>query len=251
VADENENVNETEETPAEPEVVEEPAAEAAAEEATPEAVSSDAPEAEAPEAPEAEAKADEPVAEAPAEEAPAEEAPAEEAPAEEAPAEEAPAEEAPAAEVADEAPADAPAADAAAEAPAAEAAEEAPVQPARKAKKKRLPRALRPQKTRRKHVPATERKAITRLPKPEYERGRRQERQGTVVSAAADKTIVVRVDVAKAHRMYKKVIRRSSKFHAHDEENQAKVGDIVRIVETRPLSKLKRWRLTEVVEAAK
>ena len=51
--------------------------------------------------------------------------------------------------------------------------------------------------------------------------------------------------------MYKKVIRRSSKFHAHDEQNQAKVGDVVRIVETRPLSKLKRWRLQEVVEAAK
>jgi small subunit ribosomal protein S17 len=238
VADETENVNETEteETPAEPEVVEEPAAEAA-EDAAPEAEASDAPEAEAPEAPEAEAQVEEPVAEAPAEDAPAEDAPAEEAPAEEAPA----------AEVADEAPAEAPAA----APPAAEAAEEAPAQPARKAKRKRLPRALRPQKGRVKRVPATERKAITRLPKPEYERGRRQERQGTVVSAAADKTIVVRVDVAKAHPMYKKVIRRSSKFHAHDEENQAKVGDIVRIVETRPLSKLKRWRLTEVVEAAK
>jgi small subunit ribosomal protein S17 len=233
VADETENVNETEteETPAELEVVEELAAEAA-EQAAPEAESSDAPEAEAPEAPEAEAQAEEPVAEAPAEEAPAEDASAEDAPA---------------AEVAEEAPADA----VAAETPAAEAAEETPAQPARKAKKKRLPRALRPQKTRRQHVPATERKAITRLPKPEHEQGRRQERQGRVVSAAADKTIVVRVDVAKAHPMYKKVIRRSSKFHAHDEENQAKVGDIVRIVETRPLSKLKRWRLTEVVEAAK
>jgi small subunit ribosomal protein S17 len=236
VADETENVNETEETPAEPEVVEEPAAEAA-EEATHEAEASDAPEAEAPEAPEAEAQADEPVAEAPAEDAPAAEV------AEEAPAVEEPPADEPVGEAAAEAPA--------AKAPAAAAAEEAPAQPVRKAKKKRLPRSLRPQKTRRKHVPATERKAITRLPKPEHERGRRQERQGTVVSAAADKTIVVRVDTAKAHPMYKKVIRRSSKFHAHDEENQAKVGDIVRIVETRPLSKLKRWRLTEVVEAAK
>ena len=90
-----------------------------------------------------------------------------------------------------------------------------------------------------------------RLPKPEHERGRRQERQGVVVSSTADKTIVVRVDTVKAHRMYKKVIRRSTKLHAHDEENQAKVGDIVRIVETRPLSKMKRWRLQEVVEAAK
>jgi small subunit ribosomal protein S17 len=221
----DENVNETEETQAEPqagaEVVEEPAAEAP-EEAAPEAEAADAPEAEAPEVPEAEAPAEEPVAEVAAEEAPAEEAPAVEAPAEEP-----------------------------TEAPAAEAPAEAPAEPARKRKRKRLPRALRPQKGRVKRVPATERKAITRLPKPEHERGRRQERQGTVVSAAADKTIVVRVDVAKAHPMYKKVIRRSTKFHAHDEENQAKVGDIVRIVETRPLSKLKRWRLTEVVEAAK
>ncbi|HET9460707.1 MAG TPA: 30S ribosomal protein S17 [Gaiellaceae bacterium] len=89
------------------------------------------------------------------------------------------------------------------------------------------------------------------MPKPEHQRGRRQERQGRVVSASADKTIVVRVDVAKVHPMYKKVVKRSSKFHAHDEENQAKVGDIVRIVETRPVSRLKRWRLQEIVEAAK
>ena len=120
-----------------------------------------------------------------------------------------------------------------------------------KRKRKRLPRSLRPQKTRRGRVPSTERKAITRLPKPEHERGRRQERQGTVVSAGADKTIVVRVDVAKVHPMYKKVIKRSTKLHAHDETNEAKVGDIVRLVETRPLSKMKRWRLQEVVEAAK
>ena len=74
---------------------------------------------------------------------------------------------------------------------------------------------------------------------------------GTVVSDAMEKTIVVRVDVVKAHPRYKKVVRRSVKFHAHDEQNQAKVGDVVRIVETRPLSKTKRWRLAEVVEAAK
>ena len=66
-----------------------------------------------------------------------------------------------------------------------------------------------------------------------------------------DKTIVVKVDTIKAHQRYKKVIRRSQKFHAHDEQNQANVGDVVRIVETRPLSKTKSWRLAEVVEAAK
>ncbi len=211
----DENVNETEETQAE--TAEEPVAEA-------------------PEGPEAEAE----VADAPAEEPVAEEAPAEDV---DVPAAEAP-EDALAAE------ADAPAADPGAEAPA-EAAEEAPAEPARKRKKKRLPRSLRPARTRRQRVPSAERKPITRLPKPEHERGRRQERQGTVVSASADKTIVVRVDTVKAHPMYKKVIRRSTKLHAHDEENVAKVGDVVRIVETRPLSKLKRWRLQEVVEAAK
>ncbi|HZG36792.1 MAG TPA: 30S ribosomal protein S17 [Gaiellaceae bacterium] len=89
------------------------------------------------------------------------------------------------------------------------------------------------------------------MPKPEHERGRRQERRGQVVSAAMDKTIVVEVDTIKAHRKYKKVVRRSTKFHAHDERNEAKVGDVVRIVETRPLSKTKNWRLAEIVEAAK
>jgi small subunit ribosomal protein S17 len=120
-----------------------------------------------------------------------------------------------------------------------------------KPKRKRLPRALRPKRTRPKREKATERKPIVRLEAPEHERGRRQERQGTVVSDAMEKTIVVRVDVVKAHPRYKKVVRRSVKFHVHDEESRAKLGDIVRIVETRPLSKTKRWRLAEVVEAAK
>ena len=66
-----------------------------------------------------------------------------------------------------------------------------------------------------------------------------------------DKTIIVKVDTVKAHPRYKKVVRRSVKFHAHDEQNQAHVGDLVRIVETRPLSKTKNWRLAEVLEAAK
>jgi small subunit ribosomal protein S17 len=137
---------------------------------------------------------------------------------------------------------------------AAAPAEEAPAEAAaaaRKQKKKRLPRALRTQRTRPKREKPAERKPITRLPKPEHARGRRQERLGSVVSAAGDKTIVVRVDTVKAHPMYKKVIRRSTRLHAHDELNEAKVGDIVRLVETRPLSKLKRWRLHEIVEAAK
>jgi small subunit ribosomal protein S17 len=102
-----------------------------------------------------------------------------------------------------------------------------------------------------KRVPSTERKPIVRLPKPERERGRSQERRGVVVSNAMDKTIVVRVETLKVHPRYKKVIRRENKFHAHDERNEANVGDVVRIVETRPLSKTKNWRLAEIVEAAK
>ena len=135
-------------------------------------------------------------------------------------------------------------------APDAPPAEPAP-QSQPKVKKKRLPRSLRPQKTRPTRAKAAERKPIVRLEKPEHDRGRSQERQGTVVSDAMDKTVVVKVDVIKSHPRYKKVVRRSVKFHAHDEGNTAKVGDVVRIVETRPLSATKRWRLAEIVEVAK
>jgi small subunit ribosomal protein S17 len=135
--------------------------------------------------------------------------------------------------------------------PETEAEDAAVPQSGPKPKRKRLPRAERPQKTRRTRTPSTERKAVSRLPKPEHERGRRQERRGVVVSDAMDKTIVVKVDVITSHSRYKKVIRRSVKFHAHDEGNAAHVGDVVRIVETRPLSKTKRWRLAEVLEVAK
>jgi small subunit ribosomal protein S17 len=141
----------------------------------------------------------------------------------------------------------------AAAAPAAEPeAEKVPApQSQPKKKHKRLPRAQRPQKTRPKREVATERKPISREPKPEHDRGRRQERRGVVVSDAMDKTIVVKVESIHSHPRYKKVIRRSTKFHAHDEQNKAHVGDVVRIVETRPLSKTKTWRLAEIVEVAK
>jgi small subunit ribosomal protein S17 len=175
------------------------------------------------------------------------------------PADEATAESA-AAEPVDEAPTAEPAAaEPAAEEPEAEAAPE-PAEPdaepaapvaETKPKKKRLPRALRRQRSKPARERPKERKPIVRLDKPEAERGRRQERQGTVVSDAMEKTIVVRVDTITAHRKYKKVVRRSRKFHAHDERNEAKVGDVVRIVETRPLSATKRWRLTEIVVVAK
>jgi small subunit ribosomal protein S17 len=136
------------------------------------------------------------------------------------------------------------------EAAAAEA-EAPPAEPERKKKRKRLPRAQRRQRTQTKRERPAERRAIARLPKPEHPRGRRQERRGVVVSSAMDKTIVVKVDTVKAHPRYKKVVRRSTKFHAHDERNEAKVGDVVRIIETRPLAKTKNWRLAEVVEVAK
>jgi len=197
-----------------------------------------------------ETEAEEPAAEAePVVEA--EEAPADE-PAEEAPAEEPEPLAAEAEEVTEEA-AEERAADGAG---ATEDAQEAPAETAAavsgpKPKKKRLPRSERPKKTRPKRVPSAERKPITRLEKPEHERGRRQERQGTVVSAGADKTIVVRVDVVKVHPRYKKVVKRSTRLHAHDEQNEAKLGDVVRVIETRPLSRMKRWRLQEIVEAAK
>ncbi len=83
------------------------------------------------------------------------------------------------------------------------------------------------------------------------ERNNRKTRQGVVVSAAGDKTCVVEIKMRKPHAVYGKMMTRSKKYHAHDEENQAGVGDVVQIAETRPISKLKRWRLTEIVEKAK
>jgi small subunit ribosomal protein S17 len=143
------------------------------------------------------------------------------------------------------------AAEPAAETESEASAEEAPAPPAAKKKRKRLPRAQRHKHSKPKRERPAERKPITRVPKPESERGRRQERRGVVVSSAMDKTIVVKVDTIKAHTKYKKVVRRSVKFCADDPENRANVGDVVRIVETRPISKTKNWRLAEIVEAAR
>jgi small subunit ribosomal protein S17 len=83
------------------------------------------------------------------------------------------------------------------------------------------------------------------------ERGRRKTRVGTVISDKMEKTVVVSVERRYAHPLYGKQVTRSKKYHAHDESNEAKSGDLVRIVETRPLSKTKRWRVEEVVEKAK
>ena len=82
-------------------------------------------------------------------------------------------------------------------------------------------------------------------------RNSRKVRQGVVVSAANDKTIVVKVEERKPHPIYCKMMTTSKKFHAHDENNECGVGDTVSIMETRPLSKQKRWRLVEIIEKAK
>jgi small subunit ribosomal protein S17 len=86
---------------------------------------------------------------------------------------------------------------------------------------------------------------------PDIVRSRRKVRTGVVISDAMDKTVVVRIDRQVRHALYGKTVRRSSKLVAHDEANDAHVGDTVRVMETRPLSKSKRWRIVEVVERAK
>lgn len=83
------------------------------------------------------------------------------------------------------------------------------------------------------------------------ERPTRKVRQGVVVKAGQDKTIVVAIQRRTTHGLYGKTVKRTNRFHVHDEANDAGVGDTVRIIETRPLSKLKRWRLDEIIERAK
>jgi small subunit ribosomal protein S17 len=81
--------------------------------------------------------------------------------------------------------------------------------------------------------------------------GKRKLRQGVVVSDKAEKTITVRIDVARRHRRYEKIVRSSSTVHAHDENNDAHEGDVVRVIESRPLSRTKRWALVDVLERAR
>jgi small subunit ribosomal protein S17 len=85
----------------------------------------------------------------------------------------------------------------------------------------------------------------------ENERSRRKVRVGVVISDSRDKTVTVEIPSSVAHPRYDKIVRRSAKLHAHDEANDARVGDTVRIMETRPLSRQKRWRVIEVVERAR
>lgn len=85
----------------------------------------------------------------------------------------------------------------------------------------------------------------------EQTRGRRKTRVGTVVSDKMQKTVVVAVERRVSHSLYGKQITRTAKYHAHDEENAAREGDVVRIMETRPLSRTKRWRVVEILERAR
>ncbi len=93
--------------------------------------------------------------------------------------------------------------------------------------------------------------AGTGTPPAERDSNAAKVRQGIVVSNKGDKSITVRIDFARRHPTYEKIVRRSRTLHAHDERNEAGEGDVVRIVETRPLSKTKRWRLVDVVEKAR
>ena len=101
--------------------------------------------------------------------------------------------------------------------------------------------------TRRAAAPAPEALAPVHAPV----EGTRKVRQGVVVSDKAEKTITVRIDVARRHRRYEKIVRSSSTVHAHDENNDAHEGDVVRVIESRPLSRTKRWALVDVLERAR
>jgi small subunit ribosomal protein S17 len=93
--------------------------------------------------------------------------------------------------------------------------------------------------------------AVVAEPVVAHEPGAQKVRQGIVVSDRAAKTITVRVDTSRRHRRYQKIVRSSKTLHAHDEHDEARLGDLVRVIETRPLSKTKRWRLADVLERAK
>jgi small subunit ribosomal protein S17 len=195
--------------------------------------------------------------------------------AEEAPAAEAPEAEAPAAEEAEEAPP--PAAESAPAPEAAPAAEPDPEDDLPWKERARLQRSRRPHEAKPALTPeeraaarregrkakASERRteraagkakkgeAGTGTPPAERDSNAAKVRQGIVVSNKGNKSITVRIDFARRHPTYEKIVRRSRTLHAHDERNEAGEGDVVRIVETRPLSKTKRWRLVDVVEKAR
>ena len=208
-----------------------------------------------------EPQAEEPQAEETPQASAEQEAPAEEAPAEEAPAEEAPADEAPPEEGGEDAPA--------AEAPGDD--EGLDWKARRRLERSRRPAEQRPEQSPEERAKArgegrrqaargrssyrtksrTKRQAGTGTPPAESRSAGRKTRQGRVVSSKPDKTITVAIEVARRHPQYEKIVRRSRTLHAHDARNEAGEGDLVRVVETRPLSRTKRWRLIEILEKAK
>jgi small subunit ribosomal protein S17 len=115
-------------------------------------------------------------------------------------------------------------------------------------KKKAVQRRAHRAKQREEHKAAGPREGTPPVVK---EPGRKKIQQGTVVSSKTDKTITLEIEVQEAHRIYKKVVRHTKKLTAHDERNDANEGDTVRVIESRPLSRTKRWRLVEIVERAK
>ena len=178
------------------------------------------------------------------------------------------AEEAPAPEAAEEqtAPAEAPAPEAAAPAPSEPQAPQLTPQERRVAA--RAKRGRRRASSPEERLEVRKAKAVARSRRRQQERAKKttkgegtppaehgtgtpQVRMGKVVSDKADKTITVRIDIAKRHRRYRKIVRSSSTLHAHDEANDANEGDLVRVVECRPMSRTKRWRLVEILERAK
>jgi small subunit ribosomal protein S17 len=219
------------------------------------------------EEPDAQATEQAPEAEAPAEEAEA--APAEEAPVEESPSEES--EEAPAAE-ADEATGDSGEAEPGGAEEAADDDEGLDWKARRRLERSRQPVQARPQLSPEERQAAREERRRARgVMRRRHRQSRRAKkgepgvgtppaerrpnpakvRQGIVVSDGADKTITVRIDTARRHPAYEKIVRRSRTLRAHDEANEAGQGDVVKVVETRPISRSKRWRLVEIVEKAR
>jgi small subunit ribosomal protein S17 len=179
-------------------------------------------------------------------------------------AEAAPEEGAEATEAAEATPAPAPAADTRrsrleARRAARRPAPRGPVTPEQRQEERRARRAATAKQRRAYRAKLKERRAATRkdapapepAQAPEHGPGRPKVRQGVVVSAKGDKTITVKIDVVRRHRRYHKILRSTLKLYAHDEANNANEGDTVRVVECRPMSRTKRWRLTEVLERAK
>ena len=205
-----------------------------------------------------------------AEEAAAEEAAPEAATPEAAAPEEAPAEEAaPEEPVAEEPAAEEPAAETPAAPAAAATPQAAPTSPKERKVAARSRRGTRRPATPEERDELRRQKAAARTRRRASEKAKRGEtrgegtppadhgpgapkvRLGKVVSSKADKTITVRIDVARRHRRYQKIVRSSTTLHAHDERNDANEGDLVRVVEARPMSRTKRWRLVEILERAK